>query len=152
MKTLYQNPLKIFVFIIAAFFAIALNAQVSSEKDFEIIHLDTLSVVSNQQEFKNMVSKIVSNGNFRYRKTLRHSKAVNKQYKFSNVSISEVQILKHFKKAARRSESAEEFISYFQDRNLNFLDMLDGYAISSLYNTVRQTTFNGYMDDWQSYH
>lgn len=47
-----------------------------------------------------MVFKIVSNG-----------KSDKKQYKFNDVSISEVQILKHLKKAGRISESAEEFIS-----------------------------------------
>tara|TARA_R110002020_G_C16259931_1_gene770395 strand:+ start:112 stop:582 length:471 start_codon:yes stop_codon:yes gene_type:complete len=150
MKTLNQNLKKIIGLMIAGLFAISVDAQINNEKEYGIINLDTLSVVSNKQAFKGMVSKIISNKKFKYRKTLKHSKAVNKEYDFSNISISEVEILKHFKKAARKSDSVEEFISYFHERNLDFLKVLDGSVISNLYFTIRQTTLNGHLDEWES--
>jgi len=152
MKKLYQNPLKISLLVIAGLFSISAVSQNSNEQEFGIINLDTISIVSNQDKFEDMVSKIVSNGRFRYRKTLRHSKSVNKEYVFQDVHISEVEILKLFKKAARKSDSPEEFENYFFERKLYFLDKLEGYVVSGLYNTLRKTTFNGILDDWQSYH
>jgi len=152
METLKRNLINLFVGVIASLYIISAEAQSINNQNLVVVNLDAISIVSNQDKFKNMVSKIVSNGSFRYRKALRHSKSVNKQYDFRNVHISEVEILKLFKKAARKSGSPEEFKDYFFDRNLYFLNMLEGYVVSSLYNTIRKTTFNGILDDWQSYH
>lgn len=150
MKTLNQNLIKIIALTIAGLFAITVDAQIHNKNEFGIIHLDTHTVVSNHHAFKGMVSQILSNKNFKYRKTLKHAKAVNKEYEFSNISISEVEILKHFKRAARNSESVEEFISYFRDRKLDFITVLEGSDISNLYFTIRQTTLNGHLDEWES--
>ena len=147
-----QNLLIILVLLIGGLSVIPVYGQINSKPELQIIHLDTPSVVSNQLEFKNMVSKIVSNGKFRYRKTLRHSKSTNKQYEFNNIKISEVEVLRHFKKAARTSGTVQEFKFYFSSRNLKFIEMLDGDVISSLYSTIRQKTFNGKLENWQTYY
>jgi len=67
-----------------------------------------------------MVSNIVINEDFKYRKTLKEAKAEKNEYILRNTRISEVQILKNYKRAARRSELVEEYISCFQDRKSQF--------------------------------
>lgn len=150
MKTFNHYPAKITMLIIMTLFTISVSAQKETERESEIIYLDSVAVAANQHAFKKMVSKIVLNENFKYRKELKKSRLSKKQYIYSGTSVSETEILKHFKKAARRSDSVHEFISYFYDRNLPFLTSLDTDVISSLYDVIRKSTLNGYLDEWEA--
>lgn len=150
MKTLNQYAIRIIMLGMVSLFTLSAYAQKETEEFTGLISLDTVSVVVNQHSLEKMVSKIVLNKNFKYRKALRKSKMSNKQFVFLNTTISEGEILKHFKRAARRSESVDEFIGYFYDRNLSFLMALDGNVIAGLYDTLRKTTFNGYLDELEA--
>ena len=131
-------------------FALNVNAQQTDGMQLNSFELDTVTIASSQQAFIHMVAEITTSHRFRYRKALRRSKTSNKLYVFSDMTISETQILKHFKKAARKSPSAEGFRSYFLENDLTFINLLDWRTISSLYTTMRKTTFNGYLDDLDS--
>lgn len=150
MKTLNQYAIRILMFAILSLDTLSANAQKETEGFIGLISLYTVSVVTNQLTIEKMVSKIVLNKNFKYRKALRNSKLSDKQVVFLNASSSEEEILKHFKRAARRSESVDEFIGYFYDRNLSFLTSVDGNVIAALYDTFRKTTFNGYLDELEN--
>lgn len=146
MKTLNKYKKRVLLISMMAFFAMNAYAQQNRIGTTEVIRLDTISIVDSQKGFEEMVSKIILFENFKYREFLNESKVSDTYYNFSNNSISEVEILKHFKKAARRSESVDEFTSYFHDRNLSFIGMLDGNEISSLYTAIRKTSFNEYLN------
>ena len=128
------------------------DSQTFQKTESQIVDLDTVQVLYRTPEFNQLVTKITSAKNFKYRKTLRNSKSINKEYYLDNVKISEADLLKHFKKAARKSESVEGFVSYFEKMDMGFLKLLDPYDLQQLYNVIRKTTFNGFLDDWQRYY
>ena len=68
-----------------------------------------------------MVFKIVSNG-----------KSDKKQYKFNDVSISEVQILKHLKKPGVYLNLLKNLYPNFSSRKLEFIEMLNENVILNL--------------------
>lgn len=145
MKTLMQYPIKVYAILLLNLFALNLSAQQTDSPEPGSIQLDTVSIVANQESFENLVCDIVLNENFQYRKTLKHSKASKKYYVFADKRISEVEILKYFKKAARKSESIQEFISYFYEKKINFMEFINHKDISALYKTFRKGTLNAYL-------
>lgn len=143
--------MKIFMILFVVFFTDFAQAQYG-KADQVILELDDITVKSTHQAFKNRVEKIASNRNFHYRKTLKHAKSMDKYYCFNGFKISEVELLKYFKRAARRSGSVKEFVNYFQERDLHFLELLDDQVVTGLYNNVRKTTLNGLLDTWPAYY
>src|SRR5690554_1072491 len=150
MKTLSIYQIRVYVIALLNIFTLNLSAQQHDSSETKTVELDTVTIASNKQEFESMVSSIAYNRNFKYRKTLRKSRVTKRKYIFSNREISETRVLKHFKKAAGKSESADEFKEYFLDRNLTFINVLDGKIIFNLYMTMRETTLNGYLDELHS--
>ena len=147
MKTLkkyFRNALIVAVVTISAH---TLNAQNDMDSESAIVQLDTVSVNSNYASFEKMASNIATSTNFKYRKALRKAKASKNVYVFSERQISEVAILKYFKKAARKADTVDDFRNYFYEWDLSFIDILDGKTISNIYIRIRPTTFNGYLDD-----
>ena len=116
------------------------------------VDLDTVNLKSGSVAVNRFVSDIITDKDFKYRKTLRKSKSSNKHYTLNDVEITEADLLKQFKKAARKSNSVAGFTQYFQNRNLSFIATLDQFVLEQLYNTIRQTTFNGFLDNWQKYY
>src|SRR5690554_3440367 len=99
METLSIYQFKIYVLIIMLnIFALNVNAQQTDGMQLNSFELDTVTIASSQQAFIHMVAEITTSHRFRYRKALRRSKTSNKLYVFSDMTISETQILKHFKK------------------------------------------------------
>ena len=119
------------------------------EKELEPKQLDTVKLSSQHYTIDKMISKIVSNENFKYRKTIRKARRSKRELIFNGQLISEVEVLKLFKKAARKSESVDEFINYFNDRNQILLIEIERSIIVNLYDNVRKTTLNGYLDEWE---
>ncbi|MDD7885367.1 hypothetical protein [Flavivirga sp. 57AJ16] len=147
MKALYYYPEQMFIIIVLSIFTINLNAQQNNKgATSSHILLDTIPE-SSKQPYKTMVSKIVLNEDFNYRKSLKRSVASKRVYVFSNKSLSEDEILKQLKIAARKSDSVSEFISYLNKKEISFINRLDISTLSILYNKIRSTTFNGYLDD-----
>lgn len=145
MKTL-KNLKNTLLILLVSISITTVKAQ-KGESGSLIVYLDTVSVDNNHQSFEKMVSNITTTPNFKYRKSLRLAKAANNTYIFSDKEVSETEILKYFKKAARKSHSVEDFRKYFYDRELSLIDKLDGSTIYRLYTKIRSTTFNGYLDD-----
>src|SRR5690606_6884573 len=112
MKILGSYQIRVYVIALLNIFTLNLSAQQHDISETKIMELDTVTIASNQQEFESMVSNIAYNRNFKYRKTLRKSKLTKRKYIFSDGEVSETRVLKHFKKAARKSESADEFKEY----------------------------------------
>ena len=152
MKTISRTAFKIF--IISAFFFLTSNgfSQTNLTPETTVVDLDTVQVYFKASEFNQFVSEIISDDNFRYRKTLRNAKELDRYYLLGDVTISQANLLKEFKKAARKSDNADGFLSYFQTRDMNFIDLIDWYDLERLYSVIRQTTFNGFIDDWQRYY
>ncbi|MDP2688387.1 MAG: hypothetical protein Q8O62_14300 [Aequorivita sp.] len=147
MKTLnnyFGNALLITVLTISAF---TLNAQNDIENESAIVQLDTVSINGNYASFEKMATNIATSTNFKYRKALRKAKASKNVYVFSERQISEVAILKYFKKAARIADTVDDFRNYFYERDLSFIEALDGKTINNIYLRIRPATFNGYLDD-----
>lgn len=131
----------------------AINSAAQEDLRFaEAVDLDTVNLKSESLAVNRFVSDIITDKDFKYRKTLRKSKSSNKHYTLNDVEITEADLLKHFKKAARKSNSVAGFTQYFQNRNLSFIATLDQFVLEQLYNTIRQTTFNGFLDNWQKYY
>ncbi|MAQ41394.1 hypothetical protein [Mesonia oceanica] len=151
MKTTFQYLVKILVILFVVFFVDFVQAKFV-KSDQVILELDDIIVNSTHQAFKNRVEKIASNRNFNYRKALKYAKSINKYYCFNGFEISEVELLKYFKRAARRSRSVEEFVNYFRERDLRFLELLDDQVVTGLYNNVRKTTLNGLLDALSAYY
>lgn len=145
MKTLNEYLATSLLILLVAISTMILYGQKNNEGELLLFHTNTISVDGNAS-FKKMVSRIVTKSDFKYRKALRRAKASEKKYFFSGKEISEVVILKHFKKAARESNSVEEFKKYFYDRELSFINVLSEKTVNNLYATIRATTFNGYLD------
>jgi len=147
MKTLkkyFRNALIVAVVTISAH---TLNAQNYMDSESAIVQLDTVSVNSNYASFEKMASNIATSTNFKYRKALRKAKESKNVYDFSDGELSEATILKYFKKAARKADTVEGFRNYFYERELSFIETLDGITLSKIYIRIRPTTFNGYLDD-----
>ena len=132
-------------------FTVNTSAQ-ANHLSTKIVDLDTVNVNYKSTAVNDFVSDIITDKDFKYRKALKESKSSNKYYRLGDVEITEANLLKHFKKAARKSDSAEAFALYFKNINLSFIAALDQYVIEQLYNTIRQTTFNGFLDNWQKYY
>ena len=149
MKAINQQYVKIVSIILIGLASLSSDAQKIMAIDMQLIQLDTVQVGSHTSVDK-FISKIVLTEHFKYRKTLKKSRDSKRQLVFDEQTISEVEVLKHLKKAARKSDSVDMFISYFYDRNLSFINSLDGTALSLLYDKIRSTTFNGYLDELES--
>jgi|SRR5690554_802434 len=145
MKTLHEYFATALLILLVTISTMILYGQKNNEGESLLFHTNTISVDGNAS-FKRMVSRIVTETDFKYRKALRRAKATGKRYVFSGKEISEVEILKHFKKAARKSDSADEFKNYFYDRELSFINVLSENTVNNLYATIRATTFNGYLE------
>lgn len=150
MKTLNTYLTKIIVLIVFSISNTSVYSQKLTQTKSGIVCLDTVEMPINQHFYVAMVSEIVYNENFKYRRALKKAKLSNKQYLSLNNTFSEVAILKYFKKGARRSKSVDEFTRYFHDRNLSFLSILTVNIISRLYYTFRKITFNGQLDILES--
>ena len=150
MKT-RKHLLETTFLIITFLFTVNIFAQANQQPD-KMLHADTVTIHYKNAALKNFVSEIISDTDFNYRKTLKESKSSQKYYTEGDVEITEANLLKQFKKAARKSDSPEAFTLYFKNLNLNFVATLDQYAIEQLYNTIRQTTFYGFLANWQKYY
>lgn len=147
MKTLNNYLRNTLLITVVALSALTLNAQNDIESESVIVQLDTVSVNGNYASFEKMASNIATSTNFKYRKALRKAKTSKNVYVFSDGEMSEVTILKYFKKAARKADTVDDFRNYFDERDLSFIETLDGKTINNIYLRIRPTTFNGYLDD-----
>ena len=115
----------------------------------KVIHLDEV-IVSSQEEsekaFGQLSNYIAFDDDFKYRYELRKSKLTNKVYYFPDTTIAKTQVLKHFKNAARKSDDKDAFVKYFEQKHLHYIDSLEPGTVSGIYNTMRLTTLNGYLD------
>lgn len=139
--------------MLLSLFTLNVSAQQNDkrvERETETIQLDTVSLVANQQSFENLVCDIVLDENFKYKKALRKSKLTKRQYTFSDIRISETDILKQFKRAARRSESTADFIGYFYNKDMDILEKLNGNDIRLLYLTFHKGTLSEYFQELES--
>lgn len=151
MKTFNDYFRKMLIIALVAISTMTLYAQKNSKSESLIVHLDPVSVDGNYASFKKMVSNIVPRNDFKYRKALRRAKAAQAHYVFSGKEISEVEILKHFKKAARKAENVADFKSYFHDRQLSFIEVLNEKTVYNLYASFRATTFKGYLEELDAF-
>jgi len=139
-------------FLLTTFlFTVNTSAQ-ANHQSAKIVDLDTVNVNYRSTAVNDFVLEIITDKDFKYRKALKESKSSKRYYVVCDVEITEANLLKQFKKAARKSDSPEAFTLYFKNINLNFVAALDQYVIEQLYNTIRQTTFNGFLDNWQKYY
>lgn len=150
MKTLNYNSIGFFVFTVIILFAQNLSAQQNDKQEFLIKELDTLAKVTDQQSFENLVCSIILDEDFEYRNALKKAKASKKYYVFPNKKISEFEILKHFKKAARHSKSVQEFMDYFYSNKLDFMGQLNPEDLSSLYVVFRKGTLDAFLQKLDS--
>ena len=125
-------------------------AQDDSQIESGTIHLDTVAVTTNHYTVEKLIFKIVKNEDFKYRQAIKKARRSKRFFTSTDQTISEVEVLKHFKRAARHSDSVDEFISYFYDRNLSFISSINKSVISTLYTKIRSTTFNGYLDELET--
>lgn len=151
MKTLHEYFATAILISLVTISTMILYGQKNSEGESLIIHLNQISVDGNHASFKKMVSTIVTRNDFKYRKALRRAKDSQAHYVFSGKEISEVEILKHFKKAARKAENVADFKRYFHDRQLSFIEVLNEKTVYNLYATFRATTFNGYLEELDAF-
>lgn len=152
MKTGNHTAIRSIIIVAFVLLTSKLISQTKIGKETTVVNLDTVQVYFKAPEFNQFVSEIISDDNFRYRKTLRNAKELDRYYLLGDVTISQANLLKEFKKAARKSDNADGFLSYFQTRDMNFIDLIDWYDLERLYSVIRQTTFNGFIDDWQRYY
>ena len=152
MKTISHTAFK--GLLVLGFILLTTKAlsQTKITQETERVDLDTVQVYFKAPEFNQFISTIISDENFRYRKTLQNAKDLDKQYLLGDITISQANLLKQFKKAARSSDTADGFLSYFQTRDMDFINLIDAYDLERLYSVIRQTTFNGFIDDWQRYY
>lgn len=130
-------------FSVVVSFITILHAQENAKNTYTI---PPFKMLGGTTAINGMVSRINGNEDYNYRENLSKARVSNTLYHFDGGNFSEVGILKHFKKAARKSTSLEEFRSYFSKRNLPFIDGLDYQMVSTLYATLRKSTLNGYLE------
>jgi len=143
MGTINTSPIKVIIFSFVSFFITILHAQGEAEN---IGHLHSFKMLGGNVAVNEMVAQINLDEDYNYRESLSKARVSNTIYHFDYGNFSEVGILKHFKKAARKSASLEEFRSYFSERDLPFLEGLDPQMVSDLYVTLRKSTLNGYLE------
>ena len=143
MGTINTSPIKVIVFSFVSFFITILHAQGDTENPD---HLHSFKMLVGKAAINEMVSQINLNEDYNYRENLNEARVSNTIYHFDDGNFSEVGILKHFRKAARKSASLEEFRSYFSKGNLPFIEGLDHQMVSALYVTLRKSTLNGYLE------
>lgn len=150
MKTLHEYFATAILISLVTISTMIVYGQKNNEGESLLFHMNPVSVDGNTS-FKKMVSRIVTKTDFKYRKALRRAKDSQAHYVFSDKEISEVEILKHFKKAARKSESVAGFRNYFHDRQLSFIEVLNEKTVYNLYATFRATTFKGYLEELDAF-
>ena len=143
MGTISTSWIKAIAFSFMGFFITILHAQGKAEDPDSILSYKRLG---GDTVINEMVSRINLDEDYNYKENLHKARVSNTIYHFDEGDFSEVGILKHFKKAARKSTSPEEFISYFFTRNLPFMEGLDRQMVSDLYVTLRKSTINGYLE------
>lgn len=143
MGTIGTSWIKAIAFSFMSFFIIILHAQGNGANPD---HLYSFAMPGGNAVIDKMVSRINGNEDYSYRKNLREARNSDTVYHFDNGNFSEIEILKHLKKAARKSTSLEEFRSYFSERDLPFIEGLDPQMVSSIYVTLRKSTLNGYLE------
>lgn len=147
MTTLSHHTIKVYVILLLNLFAINLSAQENQINETRTVQLDTVSIVANQQSFKNMVCDIVFDQNFKYRKALRKSRLTKKEYVFSHKKVSETDILRQFKRSARKAETVSDFRDHIYRNDMEFIELLDMRDIRFLYVNFRKGTFNNYLSE-----
>tara|TARA_R110002012_G_scaffold295173_2_gene491597 strand:- start:379 stop:849 length:471 start_codon:yes stop_codon:yes gene_type:complete len=94
-----------------------------------------------------LISSMVEDVRFKYRKALRESKENPRVITIGTMSISSTELLKAFKKAARKADNSEEFTSVLFRKNRFLESHLTNGQIEELYISFRGTTFNGLLDE-----
>lgn len=150
MKTLTHNTLQVYTILLLNLFALNLSAQQNFKNESKTVRLDTVSIFGNQQSFRNMVCDIVLDENFKYRKALRNSRFTKEEFIFSEIRVSQTDILRQFKRAARKAETVSDFRDNIYKKNMEFIDLLDMRDISSLYVIFRKGTFNNFLSELDS--
>lgn len=107
-----------------------------------------MAIEKSMQSFKMVSESIAADKNFNYRSELRESKYNHTLFYFKDTTLSKARVLRHFKKAARRSDNSIQFKNYFLKRQLHFINTLDRRTLSGVYDTMRSNTLNGYLDIW----
>lgn len=150
MKTLHEYFATAILLSLITISTMIVYGQKNSEGESLLFHMNPVSVDGNTS-FKKMIFRIVTKTDFKYRKALRRAKDSQKHYVFSGKEISEVEILKHFKKAARKAENVADFKRYFHERQLSFIEVLNEKTVYNLYATIRATTFKGYLEELDAF-
>lgn len=98
------------------------------------------------QDFKTLSKRIAFNEDFKYREELRSSKLNNTNFYFGDTLIAKAEVLRNFKRAARKSDNLDGFQQYFLQRKLHYVKMLDRRTLAEIQQTMRSTTLNGYLE------
>ncbi len=91
--------------------------------------------------------EILQKTDFNYTRLLEASENATTTYSIGNEIYRKKELLKVFRKGARRSENIAEFKHYLQDRNPKFLDQLSERDTEAIFDTFREGTLHAYIDN-----
>ena len=111
------------------------------------IELDTINLEYVGNALRQYVNHMAFDPDFNYRSEIKEARRLNNMYVLNEDSIPQAHLMKHLKKAARKTDNVDDFRAYFIDSEIDFLSVMDGRTVTGLYNTLRRSTLPGFLDE-----
>lgn len=100
----------------------------------------------NRYSVSKLASEIYETSNFNYRNFLKDAEDSKKRYQIGTETYTKKELVKIFRKGARRSETVVEFEGYLTKINPQFLKGISEREAIDIFNKFRVGTFYAYID------
>lgn len=106
--------------------------------------------ISKTKSVSALTLEIYETSNFEYRTFLKDAEDSKKRYKIGQEVYSKKELVKIFRKGAKRSENVIEFEEFLTDYNPDFLKNVSERESVDIYNKFREGTLHAYLDSLPS--
>ncbi|MEM6892213.1 MAG: hypothetical protein AAF554_00895 [Bacteroidota bacterium] len=147
-----KHILKIFItviFLSASPTSISQNIAYASPHEIKAIGVSSVKPYETLEDYTTylLINSMVTGDNFKYRRALNESRKNPIIISIEGTTIQSTELLKFFKKAARKADDLEAFRKILSKENGNLENNLSYGQIKQLYTSFRSTTINGYFDE-----
>lgn len=103
-------------------------------------------VLSKTESIHNLTLEIYNDLNFDYQDFLEDSENSKTRYRVGNQNYSKKELIKIFRKGARRSENVFEFEKFLEGINPEFVPDISERESDAIYYKFREGTLHAYLD------
>ncbi|MDO1501630.1 hypothetical protein Q2T40_15960 [Winogradskyella maritima] len=102
--------------------------------------------ISKTKSVSALTLEIYETSNFEYRTFLKDAEDAKKRYQIGREIYTKKELVKIFRKGARRSENVIEFEEFLTDYNPKFLNNVSERETADIFTKFREGTLHAYLD------